>query len=77
MAGMEVLTMLRLPGLCVSEDLKVRIGSAEAALTPSAGFKVAEALLRGATRAAIAEEAAAASFRPATATRPRRTKVPT
>lgn len=52
--------MLRLPGIQLTDDLALRIGVAEVRLTPSAGFQLAETLLRGATRRAIAEEAASA-----------------
>lgn len=53
--------MLRLPGLQLTETLGLRVGeAAEVRLTPAAGFQLAEALLRGATRRAIVEEAQAA-----------------
>ncbi len=50
--------MLRLPGLSLTEDLALRIGAAEVRLRPTDGFRIAEALIRGSTRAAMLEEAA-------------------
>lgn len=50
--------MLRLDGLSLTEDLALRIGAAEIRLCPTDGFRVAEALIRGSTRAAMLEEVA-------------------
>jgi hypothetical protein len=41
----------------VTNDLAVKIGGRKVPLTPSAAFTLAEALIRGATRAIIVEEA--------------------
>lgn len=51
--------MLQLPGLLITDDLQLRIGGAAVRLTATDGFALAETLLRGSTRLAIEEEAAA------------------
>ena len=41
----------------VCDELGLQIGAAKAALSPSQAFTVAEALIRGATRAIVRDEA--------------------
>jgi hypothetical protein len=47
----------------VDDDLALRVGRSRAALTPSQAFAVAEALIRGATRAIVLDAADAAMVR--------------